>query len=115
MELRLLVLRSNIPEKTASFYSLLGFSFEYHQHGNGPFHYSAKMEKAILEIYPLTKSQTEADKNIRLGFAIEHFESTIDTLKKHNVTFTLEPTDTEFGFMAIIIDPDQRKVELYKK
>ncbi len=115
MELRLLVLRSNDPEKTASFYNLLGFSFEYHQHGNGPFHYAAKMEKAILEIYPLTKSQTETDKNIRLGFAIDHFESTIDKLKLHNIAFALEPTDTDFGFLAIIVDPDQRKVELYKK
>lgn len=115
MELRLLVLRSDIPEKTASFYNLLGCSFEYHQHGNGPFHYAGKIGKAILEIYPLTKAQTEADKNIRLGFAIEHFDSIIKTLQAHHISFATMPTKTEFGFMAVVIDPDQRKVELYKK
>ena len=38
---------------------------------------SAKTGNFVLEIYPLTKSQTEADKNLRLGFAIDNFEEKI--------------------------------------
>ena len=68
----------------------------------------------VLEIYPLTKNQNEADKNLRLGFAINNFEETLALLKENNVTFA-EPTLTDFGFLTIISDPDGRKIELYKK
>jgi len=37
------------------------------------------------------------------------------TLKELQVPFASEPTQTEFGFMTIIFDPDERKIELYKK
>jgi len=69
----------------------------------------------VLEIYPLTKSQKEADENLRLGFGIDNFAETILALKGLEVSFSLEPTQTEFGFMTIILDPDGRKIELYKK
>jgi lactoylglutathione lyase len=115
MEMRLLVLRTGIPEKIATFYSLLGLTFDYHKHGNSPFHYTATIGTTILEIYPLAKNQPETDKNIRLGFAIDNFETIINTLKQENVSFVAEPMQTDFGFMAIILDPDERKIELYKK
>ncbi len=40
MELRLLVLRTPDMLQLSNFYTLLGLKFEYHQHGNSPFHYS---------------------------------------------------------------------------
>jgi predicted enzyme related to lactoylglutathione lyase len=115
MDIRLLVLRTTDTKKLAEFYSLFGLTFDYHKHGNSPLHYSASIGKTVLEIYPLTKSQTEADKNLRLGFGINNFDQAITTLKELQVPFSLEPTQTEFGFMAIISDPDERKIELYKK
>ncbi len=115
MDIRLLVLRTSDIKRLADFYSLLGLTFDYHKHGNSPFHYSATVGQTVLEIYPLTKSQTEPDKNLRLGFGIDNFDQTIKTLKEKQVTFTLEPTNTDFGFMTIITDPDDRKIELYKK
>ena len=115
MDIRLLVLRSSNIKRLADFYSLFGLTFEYHKHGNSPFHYSATIGQTVLEIYPLTKSQTEADKNLRLGFGVDNFDETILSLKEMKIPFSLEPTLTEFGFMAIISDPDQRKIELYKK
>jgi lactoylglutathione lyase len=115
MEIRLLVLRTAEMNRLVDFYTLLGLTFEYHKHGNSPFHYSATIEKTVLEIYPLSKSQSEADKNLRLGFGIENFDETITTLKGLNIPFSLEPTETDFGFIAIISDPDERKIELYKK
>lgn len=114
MEIKLIVLRTKDTKILADFYSLFGVTFDYHKHGNSPFHYSGLIGKSFLEIYPLTNSQTEPDKNLRLGFGIDKFEQVIENLKKLNVTFSLEPTQTEFGFMTIIADPDQRKIELYK-
>ncbi len=115
MDIRLLVLRTGSPEKTAVFYKLMDLTFDYHKHGNSPYHYTTQIGTTILEIYPLAKNQTEADKNLRLGFTIDNFDTTIDALKQHHVPFILEPTQTDFGFMAIITDPDDRKIELYKK
>jgi lactoylglutathione lyase len=115
MDIRLFVLRTSDTKKLADFYSLLGLSFDYHKHGNSPFHYSASIGPTILEIYPLAKNQTEADKNLRLGFGIDDFDQTMLKLKESQVPFSLEPTQTDFGFMAIISDPDERKIELYKK
>ncbi len=115
MDLRLVVLRTSEPQKLANFYKLLGLEFEYHQHGNSPFHYSAKIGETILEIYPLAKNQELADKNLRLGFGIDNFDGTIQHLKGLKIPFSLEPKETEFGFIAIISDPDQRKIELYRK
>lgn len=115
MDIRLIVLWTGDIKKLADFHSLFGLTFNYHKHRNSPFHYSASIGQAVLEIYPLTKSQTEADKNLRLGFSIDNFEQTVLTLKKLQIPFSLEPTQTGFGFMAIISDPDERKIELYKK
>jgi len=77
-------------------------------------HYSATIGSLVLEIYPLTKNQTEADKNLRLGFAIDKFEDTLKHLASNDITFSV-PTLTDFGFLTIISDPDGRKIELYKK
>lgn len=115
MDIRLLVIRTGDTKRLADFYSLFGLIFDYHKHGNSPFHYSATIGQTVLEIYPLTKSQTEPDKNLRLGFGIDNFDDTIQKLKELDVPFSLEPTQTDFGFMTIISDPDDRKIELYKK
>jgi catechol 2,3-dioxygenase-like lactoylglutathione lyase family enzyme len=115
MNLRLLVLRTANTEKLADFYRLFGMIFNYHQHDNSPFHYSALIGQCVFEIYPLSKSQIEADKHLRLGFEIDNFDQTIIKLKALQIPFSLEPTETEFVFLAIVVDPDGRKVELYKK
>lgn len=114
MEIRLIVVRTNDPKRLADFYSLLSLKFDYHKHGNSPMHYSVTIGGLVLEIYPLSKSQTEPDKNLRLGFAIDNFEETLKLLNSNNITFS-EPTLTDFGFLTIISDPDGRKIELYKK
>ena len=115
MEIRLLVLRTSDTKRLAEFYTLFGFSFEYHKHGNSPYHYSASIGQTVLEIYPLAKGQTEVDKNLRLGFGIDNFDAVVEQLKAFKVSFSMEPIQTEFGYMAIVVDPDGRKIELYKK
>jgi len=115
MEIRLIVIRTSEPKKLSDFYSMFGLTFEYHKHGNSPYHYSALIGQTVLEIYPLTKSQVNADKYLRLGFAIDDFESVVELLKANQVIFSSEPMQTDYGFMTVIEDLDGRKIELYKK
>ncbi len=114
MQIKLIVIRTNEPEKLANFYSLLGLVFEYHQHGNSPFHYSAIIGETVLEIYPLAKNQTEPDKHLRLGFTVDNFEQILEKLRQNEVIFSA-PTNTAFGFLTIVSDPEGRKIEIYKK
>jgi predicted enzyme related to lactoylglutathione lyase len=115
MNLNLFVIRSSIPERLAQFYEQLGMVFEHHRHGNGPFHFSAQIGSTLLEIYPLAKGQEQADKHLRLGFAIDLFDARIDKLQQKGITFHQLPISTEWGIMAVIEDPEGRKIELYNK
>jgi predicted enzyme related to lactoylglutathione lyase len=115
MEIRLLVIRTPDIARLANFYALLGLAFEYHKHGKSRYHYSSTIGNIVLELYPLAKGQTEADKELRLGFSIDNFDYIIKLLKDKQTIFLSEPMQTEYGFMTIIKDPDGRKIELYKK
>lgn len=114
MKLTLLVIRSANMQQLADFYMLLGFQLDYHKHGNSPYHYSASLGDTVLEIYPLAKNQSEADKHLRLGLKLDNFDQTINRLKENQVRFFQEPIQTDFGYMAVVADPDGRKLELYK-
>jgi len=112
MKINLLVIRTRDIKLLSKFYTDLGLEFTYHQHGNGPFHYSTEMGDLVFEIYPLLKSQTEPDNSLRLGFDVENLDELINKLKTNNVIITQEPIQTDWGYMAIIKDLDGRKVEL---
>jgi lactoylglutathione lyase len=114
MELKLIVVRTPDPAKLANFYAVFGLSFQHHRHGNGPWHYSAQIQQTVFEIYPLSKTQSSADENLRLGFSINDFDHTVDLMRTANTRFVTDPMETEWGIMAVIEDPDGRKIELYK-
>ncbi len=111
MDLKLIVLRTGDVTKLMEFYSMLGLKFEYHKHGDSPYHYSAKIDKTTLEIYPLAKGQPSADKHLRLGFSVDHFEQIEKLLEGSINSGALQ---TEWGHMLIARDPDGRKIEIYK-
>ena len=115
MEIKLIVIRTADTQELADFYSLLGLTFACHRRGSSPAHYSATIGNAVLEIYPLATQQTEADKNLRIGFEIDNFDATVKMLKELSVDFQVEPVKTENGFMAVVSDPDGRCIEVYKK
>jgi predicted enzyme related to lactoylglutathione lyase len=114
MILKLIVIRTGNLKRLAKFYQGLGLSLEYHKHGKSPYHYSGNLGETVLEIYPLAKGQENVDNHFRIGFGVDNFDETIANLKVENSTFIMESADTEFGLMAIVLDPDGRKVELYK-
>lgn len=115
MNLSLVVIRTSNLDSLVAFYSNFNLVFEYHKHGDSPYHYSTTIEKTVLEIYPLAKHQTSPDKSLRLGFAVDHFDTIITKLKNSGVKFLCVPHQTEFGYLAIVEDPDGRKIEIYKK
>lgn len=112
MKLNLLVLRTFDPEILKRQYELLGMCFEYHKHGNGPYHFACELNGFTLEIYPLTKSMTKADANIRLGFDTPNLQQTLNSLKASNWIIKSDIKDTEWGLTAVIQDIDGRKIEL---
>lgn len=112
MKLNLLVIRTSNPKALAAQYELLGFIFDYHQHGNGPFHYASNKDGFVFEIYPLRKSSMEADNSIRLGAKVENLISTIEKIRSSNWKILSEPRHTDWGFTALVEDLDGRKVEL---
>jgi len=111
-QINLLVIRTNQPKALADFYTLLGMKFQYHKHGNGPYHYSTELNEFVFEIYPLLKGQKAVDKSLRLGFAVNNLEKLVKILEKHCVKIIKTPTKTDWGFQAIIVDLDGRKIEL---
>jgi len=112
MQINLLVIRTSEPKALSTFYERLGMVFQYRQHGNGPMHYSAEFGGLVFEIYPLLKSQKTADSSLRLGFDVDNLDELILKLEGAQVEIIQNPTQTDWGYIAIIKDPDGRKIEL---
>ena len=115
MKLNLLVIKTNQLHEMATFYSLLGLSFDYHKHEQGIFHYSTQLCETVFEIYPLPKKITEVDTTTRLGFEVNHLDDLLEVLKSNNVKIISKSYKTSNGKVAIIEDLDGRKIELLEK
>ncbi|MEM6377219.1 MAG: glyoxalase/bleomycin resistance/extradiol dioxygenase family protein [Bacteroidota bacterium] len=115
MKVNLIVIRTAAPEILKIQYEYLGFSFDYHRHGNGPYHYASEQNGFVFEIYPLTKSMRKADNSIRLGFDIENLQAKMVDLKETNWIIKSDLTKTEWGLTAVVQDLDGRKIELKNK
>ena len=112
MKINLLVIRTEKPEILKKQYEKIGFNFAYHRHGKGPFHYASEQNGFVFEIYPLTKSMTKADGNIRLGFSVPDLNELIEKLKETDWIIKSDIKETEWGTLAVIQDLDGRKIEL---
>lgn len=87
MEIKLIVIRTSDMPRLVAFYQLLRLTFDYHKHSGSPYHFSAQVGDLVIEIYPLAKGQTDADKYLRLGFEIADFDKTIGILKDRDIVF----------------------------
>ena len=108
--LNLLVVRSNHPEETRTFYEAIGLRFQEEQHGNGPIHLAAECEGFVFEIYPVTDDSPQSQ--VRLGFAVDSLETIANRLGYlgHN---PISPAKmSPWGFRGVWQDPDGNKVEL---
>ena len=115
MKVNLIVIRTENPDLLKSQYELLGMDFEYHKHGNGPYHFAYESNGMTFEIYPLTKSMTKADGNLRLGFDVTDLNEIVTKLKNTDWIIKSDIQETEWGLTAIVQDLDGRKIELKNK
>ncbi|SEC41788.1 hypothetical protein SAMN04489761_2937 [Tenacibaculum sp. MAR_2009_124] len=115
MEINLIVIRSDKPKELSAFYEMLGVSFTYHRHGNGPWHYAVEIGNIVFEIYPLPKKEEIPDASLRLGFTVDNLERMIEELRTNNVLILQQPVMSEFGYFAVIKDLDGRKIELKER
>ena len=111
-QLNLLVIRTQNPVALKEQYEELGFQFQYHQHGKGPFHYAHEEEDFVFEIYPLNKHQEKADNSLRMGFGIKELDQSLDKLRESDWKILSEAKESEWGKVAIVQDLDGRKIEL---
>lgn len=105
MMLNLLVLRCESIDKTRCFYENFGFVFVKEQHGNGPVHYSTKVQDIVLELYPA--SQAFPVDKCRLGFSLS--SSNFEYVSHHFETKIITRDDRK---ILLIRDPDFRWVEV---
>jgi len=115
INLALVVIKTDKLHKQSEFYSSLGFEFDYHRHGNGPYHYASIGKNPVLEIYPLPKGTEIADHTTRLGFVVDDLNQVVQTLIDKGISIIREPIQTEWGYTAVVQDPDGRKIELTEK
>jgi lactoylglutathione lyase len=103
-------IRTNDIQKLVDFYTLTGLKLDYHKHGTS-FHYSVQTGQSKLNIYALTKTQKDMGLTLRIKFALDNYDEVLKTFKEKAVPFLHQP---ETGLMAVVLDPDGRKIELHK-
>lgn len=112
VRLNLVVLYSPDIERLRAFYLLLGLEFEREQHGRGPAHYAAQLGDAVLEIYPQPSASSADVSAVRLGFDVAWIDAVLDPLLAAGGSLVTAPQETQQGIVAVVRDPDGRKVEL---
>ena len=110
--LNLLVIKSQDLTKSVAFYTLLGLKFIEEQHGKGPVHFAAQMDGGtVFEIYPANSAE-KVTQNIRLGFVVEDLDKTLQSLIAAGFRIAQPAAQSRWGYRAVAIDPEGRKVEL---
>ncbi|MFK7922429.1 MAG: VOC family protein [Bacteroidia bacterium] len=111
MNFKLIVIRTKKIEELIRFYEFLGMSFEYHKHGNGPYHYSSVLNELVFEIYPEV-SEINHTTALRLGIELKDVETILEKLKSADQPIVKMPRMTKYGLVSIVEDPDGRKIEI---
>ena len=112
VRLNLIVLYSPDIDRLRAFYTLLGLELEQEQHERGPLHYAAQAGETVVEIYPQSAVANADVSAIRLGFDVAWIDAVLDSLLSAGGKLVTGPQETQRGIVAVIRDPDGRKVEL---
>jgi predicted enzyme related to lactoylglutathione lyase len=111
VSLSLLMLRATHLGATLDFYRRLGLLFVEEQHGNDPVHYSSSLAGTVLELYP-EAAEAQPDNKVRIGFNVPSIEETLRTLEETGVKVLSPPKQTQWGYRAVVFDPDERTIEI---
>lgn len=113
--LNLLVIWSQESEALVEFYAILGIQLLPEQHGKGPQHYAAQgPASTVFEIYPAT-SDEKVTRNIRLGFEITQLDTVLAQLTAAGFAIHQPAKASAWGYRAVVLDPEGRKVELIER
>jgi lactoylglutathione lyase len=112
VSLSLLVLKTRQVDRLRRFYGTLGIDLVEEQHGRGPVHFAGRVGEVVLEVYPLPEQGHEADTTTRLGFTVARLAEVVAALEGIGTCITTTPQATEWGYRAVVRDPDGRAVEL---
>jgi catechol 2,3-dioxygenase-like lactoylglutathione lyase family enzyme len=94
-----------------AFYRTLGLEFVEEQHGAGPVHFAATAGDLIFEIYPASDDRA-VDSSTRLGFKVANVDFILVTLQETGYEVISLAKSTEWGYRAVVRDPDGRSVEI---
>lgn len=111
----LLVLKTRQVADLRAFYETLGVTLSQEKHGRGAAHLAGKMGDVSFELYELPDDGTVVDATTRLGFAVNTLVKVVDALQALGITIVSQPKSTEWGYRAVVRDPDGRAVELYQR
>lgn len=101
----LLVLRCTELERSLKFYQALGLQFTPEQHGAGPHHYSTRVDRTVLELYPASQPRP-----VRFGLALSDVKEAVASVR--GLAGTVVRFDDAVPTHAVIRDPDGNTVEL---
>lgn len=113
--LSLLVLKTRQMDSLRKFYGALGIDFSEEQHGKGLVHWAGRVGDVVFEIYPLPDAMSSADSATRLGFTVANVIEIVEALQALDIAVVTKPQMTEWGFRAVVRDPDGRAVELCQR
>lgn len=113
--LSLVVLKTRQVDSLRKFYGTLGIELIEEKHGKGPVHYSGRIGELLLEVYPLPVDDTLTDSTTRLGFVVENVIEVTEALQTIGTLLVAKPQATDWGYRAVVRDPDGRAVELYQR
>jgi hypothetical protein len=111
----LIVLRSSDLARAVAFYSQLGLQFTCHQHESGSKHFAAQRGAVVFELYPLSPNQPST-RGTRIGFSVPpSLGVTLAALSEHPSSVVSPPKDSEWRRRAIVVDPDEHRLELVQQ
>lgn len=113
-QLSYLVIKSDNVDSLMLFYSSLELEFVYHQHENGPFHYSTDLGGIVFEIYP-RKSTNHSSNNLRLGFEVNSISNCLTKLKANGFVVNAKISINEWGKSAVFKDLEGNSIDLTEK
>lgn len=109
-ELSLLVVQCADLVRSRQFYETLGLVFTPEQHGSGPHHYSARLGKTVLELYPAAAPTMP----VRIGIGVADVAAAVAAARAFadcaDCVIRFEPDKSPHS--ALIRDPDENKIEL---
>lgn len=111
ISLNLVVLRTPDIKRAVEFYTRLGLKFVQHRHGNGPEHFSAETAGGVFELYPLSAG-APSTLGTRIGFHVPSIDDTLEGLSDYPGAVVTPTKKTEWGWRAVVADPDGHKIEL---